>query len=64
MLSEAIQHYAAAPLRFEALCRRISDARVGHLAAGVDREGRDFLTVYGGGTLLDGARLRGAVAAT
>jgi hypothetical protein len=31
---------------------------VGHLAGGLDRDGRYFLTVHHGGRLVDGDRLR------
>ncbi|HET9820491.1 MAG TPA: hypothetical protein VFQ16_01575 [Burkholderiaceae bacterium] len=56
-------HYSIAPARFDALYGRISGERVGHLAAGVDRDERDFLTIYYGGTVIDGASLRSAVVA-
>ena len=41
-------HYSLTADQFIPLCDRISDKTFGHLSGGVDREGRDFLTVYYG----------------
>lgn len=62
-LRMASEHFAPPAEAFDALLGRIGKERVGHLAAGVDRQGRDFLTVYHGGTALDGNRLAQATLA-
>lgn len=62
-LQLAREHFAVPTEPFDALIRRIGAERVGHLAAGVDRHGRDFLTLYYGGTAIDGRRLAQATPA-
>ena len=42
------RHYSLPDDQFIPLCNRISDKTFGHLSGGVDREGKDFLTVYYG----------------
>lgn len=46
ILSKVRDHYAIAPERFDLLYESIGPKLFGHLAGGVDREGRDFLTTY------------------
>lgn len=60
----ARDHFAVPAEPFDALFGRIGTERVGHLAAGVDRHGRDFLTLYYGGTAIDGQRLAQATLAS
>jgi hypothetical protein len=45
-LFDALHHYAIPRERFEPLYEQISRCRLGHLSGGIDRHGRDFLTVY------------------
>lgn len=47
-LSSVLRHYAIPSDRFESLYQRIKTERFGHLAGGVDRENKDFMTVYYG----------------
>jgi hypothetical protein len=47
-LLRALRHYAIPFGRFEPLYQRIRADRFGHLAGGVDRENKDFMTVYCG----------------
>ena len=47
-LLKTMQHYSIPFERFRPMYERIKTKRFGHLAGGVDREGRDFLTVYFG----------------
>lgn len=47
-LLRALRHYAIAPDSFEPLYQRIKTERLGHLAGGLDREAKDFMTVYYG----------------
>ena len=63
LLLKARQHYAIAPAQFDLLYERIKTERFGHLAGGVDRQGRDFMTVYYGVTRTDGSSLRSAAVA-
>ena len=44
----AIRNYAIPAAKFQALYERIQTERLGHLAGGVDRKNRDFMTVYYG----------------
>lgn len=60
LLLEAIEDLVIPRDAFESLLQRVSGQRVGHLAAGLDRDGRYFFTVYYGGRLVDGDRLRRA----
>ncbi len=50
------RHYALPADQFIPLCDRISDKRFGHLSGGIDREGKDFLTVYYGVESVDTPR--------
>ena len=59
----AREHFAVPAEAFDVLFRRIGSERVGHLAAGVDRHERDFLTIYYGGTAIGGDRLAQATLA-
>ena len=63
LLVKAMQHYAIPPAQFDSLYARIKTERFGHLAGGVDRQGRDFMTVYYGVKQTDGSRLRSAAVA-
>ena len=60
LLLRAMQHYAIQRAQFDSLYERIKTERFGHLAGGVDRQGREFMTVYYGVTLTDGNWLRSA----
>lgn len=60
MLRKAARHYAISPDRFDALYKRIKSERLGHVAGGVDREDRDFMTVYYGVKQIESNRLRSA----
>jgi hypothetical protein len=42
------QHYCTPPEQFAPLYARVKARTFGHLSGGIDREGRDFLTVYYG----------------
>ncbi len=44
----AVKNYAIPVARFQALYERIKTERLGHLAGGVDRKNKDFMTVYYG----------------
>ena len=59
-LLKAARHYAIPPDRFDALYERIKSERLGHVAGGVDREDRDFMTVYYGVKHIESSRLRSA----
>ena len=63
LLFKAQQHYVIPPAQFDSLYERIKTERFGHLAGGVDRQGRDFMTVYYGVTQTDGSWLRSAAVA-
>lgn len=63
LLLRAVQHFAIAPAQFASLYGRINSERFGHLAGGVDRHGREFMTVYHGVTHADGRSLRSAALA-
>ncbi len=45
-LARLREHYSIPADRFEPLYSRINEAALGHLSGGVNREGKDFLTVY------------------
>ena len=53
-LSRMGRHYAIPPEEFDALYDGVQDKTFGHIAGGIDREGRDFLTVYYGVEYKDG----------
>jgi hypothetical protein len=63
LLLKAMQHYAVPPAHFDSLYERIKTERFGHLAGGVDRHGREFMTVYYGVKHTDGRWLRSAAVA-
>ena len=46
ILSKACHHYSIPSEEFDSLYDQISTRLFGHLAGGIDREGKDFLTVY------------------
>lgn len=48
LFSQVMAHYAIPLAKSQSLYRMIENDRLGHLAGGVDREGRDFFTVYHG----------------
>jgi len=60
LLSKAARHYALPSERFQALYERIKTQTFGHLAGGVDRESRDFMTVYYGAKHIDSGQLASA----
>lgn len=60
LLMDIGRHYSLPAERFVLLCDRISDKRFGHLSGGVDREGKDFLTVYYGVEGIDARNLNRA----
>jgi hypothetical protein len=47
-LSEMCQHYSISSETFHALYEQVKTKIFGHLSGGIDREGKDFLTVYYG----------------
>ena len=47
-LMRMAEYYDLDPDEFRLFCERIGSKRLGHLAGGTDREGRDFMTVYYG----------------
>jgi hypothetical protein len=53
-LSRMGRHYAIPPEEFQELCDGVQDKTFGHIAGGIDREGRDFVTVYYGVEYKDG----------
>jgi hypothetical protein len=53
-LSQMVRHYAIPPEEFHALYEGVHDKTFGHIAGGIDREGRDFVTVYYGVEYKDG----------
>ena len=48
LLSKMFQHYSVPRKEFRALYDQAKTKRFGHLSGGIDREGKDFLTVYYG----------------
>jgi hypothetical protein len=46
LLSRMARHYAIPSDPFEEFYSRIEDSALGHISAGIDRHGRDFLTTY------------------
>jgi len=46
MLSKVRQHYAISAQQFGRLYELVGDKLLGHLSGGIDREGKDFFTVY------------------
>jgi hypothetical protein len=60
-LLRAVRHYAIPSGRFQPVYERVKTERFGHLAGGVDREDRDFMTVYYGARQIDSDQLRSAV---
>lgn len=59
-LLKALQHFAIPASRFEPLYQNIKAEPFGHLAGGVDRGGRDFMTVYYGARQIHGSQLASA----
>ena len=47
-LAQMCRHYSIPDESFHALCEPVRDMIFGHLAGGIDRMGKDFLTVYFG----------------
>ena len=45
-LSKTSRHYSIPPEEFDPLYDQIRTRLFGHLAGGIDREGKDFLTIY------------------
>ncbi len=48
LFSKMCQHYSISSDEFHALYDQVKTKRFGHLSGGIDREGKDFLTVYYG----------------
>jgi hypothetical protein len=48
LLLRMCRHFSISPERFHALYDPVKSERFGHLSGGIDREGKDFLTVYFG----------------
>jgi len=46
LLARMSRHYAIPTAPFEAFHSRIAESALGHISAGIDRHGRDFLTTY------------------
>lgn len=59
-LLSALRHYGVISESFEAVYQRIKAERFGHLAAGVDREGKEFMTIYYGAKQVHGSQLASA----
>jgi Protein of unknown function (DUF3467) len=47
-LEQMCRHYAVPSEEFQSLYEGVRDKTFGHIAGGIDREGRDFVTVYYG----------------
>jgi len=47
-LVQMCRHYSIPDETFQALYEQVKDMIFGHLAGGIDRKGKDFLTVYFG----------------
>jgi hypothetical protein len=47
-LVKLADYYDLDPQEFSVFCDQIASKRFGHLAGGLDREGRDFMTIYYG----------------
>lgn len=54
-LSQMGRHYAIPSEEFSALYEGVQDKTFGHIAGGIDREGKDFVTVYYGLEYKDGS---------
>ena len=48
LVSEMCRHYAIPSQEFHGVYDGIENEFLGHIAGGIDREGRDFLTIYYG----------------
>jgi hypothetical protein len=59
-LLRALPNFAITPERFESLYQRIRGERFGHLAGGIDRDDKEFMTVYYGVTHVHSHQLRSA----
>jgi tryptophan halogenase len=46
IVPEVCRSYSISPEEFGRFYEGVADERLGHLAGGIDREGRDFLTIY------------------
>ena len=55
-LSQTGRHYSIPPEQFSALYDGVQDKTFGHIAGGIDREGRDFVTVYYGVEYKEGVK--------
>jgi hypothetical protein len=60
LLLKAVQDYAIPSGRFQPVYERIKTERFGHLAGGVDRENRDYMTVYYGVKHIDSGQFGSA----
>lgn len=61
ILLKMMRHYAIPVEKFQHIYESIKTDRFGHLAGGVDREGRDFLTVYYGVRHLNSHHLKSSI---
>lgn len=59
-LLNVLRQYAIPPAMIESLQERISTERIGHLAGGVDRENKDFMTIYYGAKYIHSNQLAAA----
>jgi hypothetical protein len=59
-LLPALRHYAIAEEKIESLFQRIGKERFGHLAGGIGRDNRDFMTVYYGAREIHSSQLGAA----
>lgn len=59
-LSGLLRHYAISSNRIESLYQKIRTERFGHLAGGVDRQNKEFMTVYFGARRIHSSQLRSA----
>jgi len=48
LLLRMCRHFSISPARFHALYDPVKSERFGHVSGGIDREGKDFLTLYYG----------------
>jgi hypothetical protein len=62
-LLRALRYYAISFGTFDALYQRIKAERFGHLAGGIDRQNKDFMTVYFGVKTIHSSQLKSATIA-
>lgn len=59
-LAGVLRHYAIPSDRIESLYQRIKTERFGHLAGGIDRQNKEFMTVYFGARRIHSSQLGSA----